>query len=266
MNTQDLLSRIDDLFSDGVNYAPELLSKFTEDDFAQLNLSYIYGGKGSGSGYLQWLTLLVEHSKAKTIVELGNRYGVSSNTIYSGLKSNQKFYSLDTDIDQRYVPDFVKNDDRVDFITGNCLDLNIYENSKFDIPFNIDILWTDTLHSLEQLSNEMSVYEPLLSNEALIVIDDINLNDKREFFDKSPYEKFDLTSVCHDTGFGVIDFKRNEKDRQLSDEDRLSLALKNSRNIIKKQKRKELLEKFEPSNIVFRIRSKLGRIKRTIVK
>lgn len=263
-STKEILSKIDSLWNEGVEYPPELLSQFSEDEFAQLNLSYIFGGKGSCSGYLQWLTLLVKHSDAKTIVELGNRYGVSSNTIFAGLNADQKFYSLDTDINQIYVPDFVKNDDRVSFVTGDCLDLNIYKNSKFDIPFNIDILWTDTLHSLEQLSNEMLVYEPLLSDNAIIVIDDINLNDKRDYFDSSPHEKYDLTDDCHDTGFGVIDFKRSLQDKQLTDSERLSLAMKNSRKIIKAQKRKVFFKKLEPAQLAFRVRSKLSRIKKSI--
>lgn len=170
-------------------------------------LSYIMEG-GEAGGYHRWLALLVRNLKLKNILELGNREGASTILLYSELLSDGTLITVDNVHDQRFIPDVMWKDPKVRFVFGDCLDLNSYQGN---LPKNIDLLFLDTIHTYEQVSDEFSIYENFLSDDALIVIDDIHLNDKGIFFDNSPYEKFDLTSICHVSGFGLIHYVRKNK-------------------------------------------------------
>jgi hypothetical protein len=226
-NITSVIKKINSLLPLGIEYPSKLLSKFNLTiPLDKEYFKYLTQG-GEAGGYLHWLTLLTKHSDAKLIVESGNRYGNSTIAIYHGLKKNQKLISVDIVKDQRYIPNIIYKDKRVKFIFGDCLDLNSYDKDTL-IPIDIDIFWTDTIHTYEQISSEFFVYEPLLSDEAIIVIDDINLNDKGKFFHESPYPKFDLTNICHSSGFGVIHYIRPKSERNKSHSERINKALLNS--------------------------------------
>lgn len=265
---QEVIKKIAELTSKGVVYPPELLSKH--------NLSipkdkehYEYLTKGGAAGgYLHWLTLLTKYSNAKTIVELGNRYGSSTIAIFHGLKKNQKFLTVDMEKDQRYVPEKIFKDPRVKFVFGDCLNLDSYLKSGTKIPVDIDILFTDTVHFYEQVSAEFAVYEPLLSDEALVVIDDIHLNDKGKFFSSAPYEKYDLTGICHISGFGAIHYKRPPEERKRTAQERIQLALIRSAQIWEKrftklnnnpQKLSQRINQIRKENLIGFIKKILGR-------
>jgi len=212
-DVQAALTAVMSLLPAGVRYPPELLSRFDgRAPFDREHLGYLCNG-GEAGAYNQWLTLLARHSGAGRIVELGNRYGVSTIALYCGLKNTQELISIDVVQDQRYLPDQVRNDSRVRLVYGDCLNLSIFGLHNVTVPCNIDILWTDTVHCYSQLKDEFNVYEPLLSDEAIIAIDDINLNDKRRFFDEAPFAKFDFTRHCHVSGFGVLHYVRPPENR-----------------------------------------------------
>jgi len=186
--------------------------------------SYIQNG-GDAGGYYHWLALLVRFMQPKCVLELGSRHGISTVMLYSELPSDGHLISVDIDQDQRFVPDEMWRDPRMQFVYGDCLDLNIYRGF---IPTNIDIFWTDTVHYYEQVRDEFDIYEPLLSDDSLIIVDDINLNDKRSFFDELPYEKYDLTQLCHSSGFGVIHYSRKEKNKNNQEMRQIQAALRSA--------------------------------------
>ncbi|HCT85283.1 MAG: hypothetical protein DKM50_09570 [Candidatus Margulisiibacteriota bacterium] len=241
-NIKEAITMANSLLPKGVIYPAELLMKhdLTKNPDREY-LSYLVNG-GAGGGYHHWLTLLLKHSEAKTIVELGNRYGSSTIALYHGLKPDQVLYSLDIVKDQRFVPEVIYSDQRVKFVIGDALDLNSYLDNNIDIPIDIDIFWTDTEHFYEQVAAEFDVYEPLFSDEAIIVMDDINMNDTRQLFDAMPFEKYDLTSICHGSGFGVIHYVRDEKERGKSRLERINQSLLNSSKIIYGKYQRNLIE------------------------
>ena len=166
-------------------------------------LSYVL--KGGAGGYYRWLALLTSLLRPHCILELGNRYGISTTMIWSELPEDSHLISVDIVRDQRYVPEEMWQDARVRFVFGDCLDLSIYGD---EVPIDVDVLWTDTMHTYQQVRDEFDVYEPLLSDQALIVVDDIRLNDKGRFFEEAPWAKWDLTTLCHSSGFGVLHYVR----------------------------------------------------------
>lgn len=176
-------------------------------------LSYM---KGVGGYYIPFLKYLVEQLKLRNIVELGNQTGMSTVSLYSALKENKEshLYTIDIEKDQRFCPDAMFADLQVDFIFG---DVCSYETLS-KLPRTIDLLFTDTLHYDYQLRDEWDIYQHLLSDTALVAIDDIRSNDKGVLFDSLSYAKWDLTELCHESGWGLFLFTRkikmNEEERE----------------------------------------------------
>lgn len=180
-------------------------------------LSYM---KGVGGYYIPFLKYLVEQFKLNNIVELGNQTGMSTIALYSAIKENKesRLYTIDIEKDQRFCPDIMFTDSQVDFIYGDVCS----HSTLSKLPRNIDLLFTDTLHYDYQLRDEWDIYQHLLSDTALVAIDDIRSNDKGVLFDGLSYAKWDLTELCHESGWGLFLYKRKEKHSQ---EEREALIL-----------------------------------------
>jgi len=161
--------------------------------------------EGSGK-YLYFMHLLTKHpERFKTIVELGNREGLSTLAVATALSAEQTFTSVDIVRDLRYVPDSIKQSPQVYFQFGNCLSDSCLEL----IPNNIDLILFDTIHTYKQVSQEWICYKPKLSDEAVVLIDDINFGDKRRILDELGDECTVLENTfMHSSGFAVVVFKR----------------------------------------------------------
>lgn len=178
------------------------LAKFKDTKEDQVFLSYLNDDK---QAYMTFLHYLVMRLKPQNIVELGNREGVSTVAIYDAAsKTGSEFYSADIELDQRYCPEHMFSDPKMHFLFGDVLNIDIIKK----MPKNIDLLFSDTIHFDFQVRDEWEIYEHLLADQALVAIDDININDKRKLFDEVPYLKWDLTEVCHLSGWGLFLYER----------------------------------------------------------
>lgn len=232
---------------------PGLLSKFSKSAEDQTFLSYL---NGHGGYYIKFLSLLVKELGLKNIVELGNREGLSTIGIYTSLSAESRFTTIDIVKDQRFCPDQMFNDKRVNFVHGDVCDLSIFP----EVPMDIDLLFSDTLHNFTQIQDEFKIYQHLLADRALVAIDDINLNDKRKFFDELPYPKWDLTELCHVSGWGLFLFSRKE---QIDVKTRL-LAAYQAAQVIWRRKTNEsstILEKMKNNKLSSKIKSLLKKNK-----
>lgn len=162
---------------------------------------------GRGGYYMKFLHYMVSTLKPTTVVELGNREGLSTLCIYNGMKElhESNFYTVDIEKDQRYCPPAMFSDKRIHFLFGDVCSTEIVTQ----IPRNIDLLFSDTIHFDHQIRDEFEIYQHLLADTALVAIDDIKLNDKGLLFESLPYDKWDLTELCHASGWGLFLFKRN---------------------------------------------------------
>lgn len=121
--------------------------------------------------------------------------------------------------DLRYFPEVLNDEKRNIFaVYGDVFNLNIFK----EIPLDIDILFSDTIHYYEQIRDEFEIYQHLLSDIALVAIDDIHVNDKGRFFDEIEYAKWDLTQLCHHSGWGLFLFQRK---KSLTKDERLEKAM-----------------------------------------
>jgi hypothetical protein len=181
----------------------ELLVRFSDSAADRPYRAYLTDAE---SGYFRFLPLLVRALGLGSILELGNREGLSTVCLFSALDAGARLVSVDLVKDQRFCPPAMFSDPRVRFVHGDVADLGIYAG---DVPIDIDLLFSDTIHVDRQIRDELAIYQPLLSDRALIAVDDINLNDKRRLFEELPYPKWDLTELCHVTGFGLVLFERD---------------------------------------------------------
>jgi len=210
----------------GVQLSPKALSKFGTSKMDALFRSYI---DGEIALYLKGLPMLIKKLGLKNIVELGNREGVSTVCLWDSLANDARLTTIDIEKDQRFCPEEMFRDSRVRFIFGDVCDLEIFSGK---IPFDIDFLFTDTIHFNFQIEDEFEIYQYLLADTALVAIDDININDKRLFFDKINFKKWDVTKQFHVSGFGLFLFERKNP---LSKEERLKLAYQASAKIWKRK-------------------------------
>ena len=169
---------------------------------------YITNADGN-HGYFWYLHKLTEHVDG-TVVELGNRRGCSTLAIYDALKDGQKFYSFDIIDDCRYVPREVKEDSRVT-IDNNFDAVDAEKIAELFEEKSVSMLFCDTIHTYEQIKAEYDVWEKYLTDDAIIVVDDIQnqstTSDKRskwKFHEEWTGTKFDVTKDAHNpTGFGI---------------------------------------------------------------
>ena len=160
--------------------------------------------------YYTWLALATRMLKPKRVLELGNYHGSSTIMIYSELTDKtEAFYSVDVIRDLAFVPEKIFSDSRIIFKFGNDLNLSIYGES---LPVNLDFLFIDTLHEYRQIRDEWKIYKNLCKPGAIVILDDILMNDMPKFWVELPYPKMDISKDCHPSGFGVFIYQpENEK-------------------------------------------------------
>lgn len=158
---------------------------------SRLNEEYLgYLQNTEGNFYYQWLAHLVKIMKPNLVLELGNDFGLSTLMMFSELSETARLISCDLVKLLDFIPPHIFNDTRFKFYTGNDLNLNIFGN---DLPVGIDILFIDTEHTFDQVSAEWKIYKNLCNPGAIVILDDIRMNDMFNFWESLPYPKLELT-------------------------------------------------------------------------
>jgi len=177
-------------------------------------------------GYFALLHNIVSRlSDNASICELGNREGLSTLAILDAMRSSQSFVTIDTVVDLRFIPGDMGNQrqDEGSFLAihGDCLHPDVIDAVDSFIKTKISLLFCDTIHVYEQVQKEFEVYEPLLADEAIILVDDIQdershsnpqyHRTKYRFYEEWEGEKHDLTVLCHNpSGFGAFIYRRQK--------------------------------------------------------
>ena len=167
---------------------------------------YLFNRDGN-HGYFSLLHNLTSNVEGK-IVELGNREGLGILSIYDALSANSELYTLDIVDDVRFINDKIKSDSRVHILNDfNSLDVDRIENT-FEKK-SISMIFLDTIHTYEQVTQEFKLWEPYMKEDCVMLIDDIRDympgRTKWRFHTELDYTyKYDVTEWAHnDTGFGV---------------------------------------------------------------
>ena len=163
--------------------------------------------KDGNHGYFSLMHNLTSNIEG-TIVELGNREGLGILSIYDALSENSELYSLDIVDDVRFINDKIKSDSRVHILNNfNSLDADRIEKT-FEKK-SISMIFLDTIHTYEQVTQEFKLWEPYMRDDCVMLVDDIRDympgRTKWRFHTELDYTyKYDVTEWAHnDTGYGV---------------------------------------------------------------
>ena len=167
---------------------------------------YLFNKDGN-HGYFSLLHNLSSNIEG-TIVELGNREGLGILSIYDALSENSKFYTLDIVDDVRFINTKIKSDSRVHILNDfNSLDSDRIKNTF--VEKSISMIFLDTIHTYEQVTQELQLWGPYMKDDCVILVDDIcdyvPGNTKWKFHKEYIVShKYDVTKWAHNpTGFGV---------------------------------------------------------------
>lgn len=155
--------------------------------------------------YYHYLLKLVKRLKPKKVLELGTSQGRSSLFMMLGLPEDGSLITIDIGSFLRSDLAAFANDSRLKIVFGN----DLYHSVFSKIENNIELLFIDSEHSFEQIFKEWDIYRPKLVDGAIVVMDDIHLNQGMErFWDSLPYEKIDTGGYLHFSGFGLFVYKQ----------------------------------------------------------
>jgi len=164
----------------------------------------------NGCAYYQFSACLVELMKPLQVVELGGAMGVWDLMVLHTLPAEAQLYSItlpENGLEFSYVVDNYPN---FHPIIGNDLDLNNWNKVELG---KTDLWFIDTNHQKEQLEKELELYSPYFKKGAIVMFDDIHINEGVEsvwdewFMIEGKYkhsEVIDMTDPLHWSGFGIV--------------------------------------------------------------
>lgn len=157
------------------------------------------------SPYYRFLALLAEYTQARLSVELGVCGGGGSlhlamfSQVVVGVDVTMAEYQSNIRWIKRNYPNF-------HFLQGDSI---LSASQIYDAFGDIDILFIDTTHTYEQTMAEFRAYQPYLSPNAIICLDDLYRQGMDRAWNEIPGNKirFDFLHPSQsptDGGFGVI--------------------------------------------------------------
>lgn len=151
--------------------------------------------------YYLYLNALVRLLRPRTVLELGTCEGGSAFFMALALEQGATLTTVDVGPHHPWQLGPLLYDLRLRRVLGDDLDLGIYEGRP---PQGVDLLFVDTLHEYGHVTRELELYLPLLSPGAVVVMDDIHLNEgMARAWDELPLEKLEAGDQYHWSGFGI---------------------------------------------------------------
>lgn len=152
-----------------------------------------------GWEYYKWIACLVRVVNPKQIIELGAQHGLSAIMMSSQIQQG-KVISVDIENDWKFVD---KKQTKIIKIVSDSV--KFAETSEF-ILSDTDIWFFDTTHWANQLKAEITAYKKFFKKGSLLLLDDIHIEgrDMEKAWDWIKWEKQDISSLCHFSGFGIV--------------------------------------------------------------
>lgn len=154
----------------------------------------------TGHTYYLYLARLVRELRPRLVVELGTDIGRSAAFIMTQLRGDAEFVTIEIGSQPRTDLAACQGDPRLRIVEGGSLDPRVYGNLS-----SIDLLFIDTDHRYEQIFAEWGIYQERLSPGAVVVFDDIHLNEGMErFWAEVSGQKVDAGKDIHFSGWGLV--------------------------------------------------------------
>lgn len=190
-----LVSKIDN--SPMLPYDPAMAAAFSAAEYTSYPTN-------TSTAYYPFLAKLVNYLKPTNILELGTSRGRSALFMMSALQPGGRLTTVDVGSYLRSDLAAYAWDDRLRIVYGDDRSAEVVAA----VPDEIDLLYIDTEHSFGQVAAEWAIYSKKLIDGAIVVVDDISLNDgMRQFWESLPYEKAEC--AVHHSGFGVFRFRKS---------------------------------------------------------
>jgi len=154
----------------------------------------------NGCANYQFSACLIDLLKPKQVVELGGAMGAWCLCVLYSLPAESQLYSITLAEDGREFVFIVDNYPNFHPIVGDDLDMKNWGGVDLN---KTDIWYFDSLHTNEQLTKELELYSPFFKKGAILLFDDIRMDELWPVWEKLPYEKIELTDPCHYSGWGV---------------------------------------------------------------
>jgi predicted O-methyltransferase YrrM len=159
--------------------------------------------KNEGHTYYVFLNKLVRELAPKKVLELGTSIGRSALFMMCALPPDSTLTTVDIGSYRRMDLLPFDSDPRLNIVFGNDLE----ESTIKQVGSGFDLLYIDSEHSYEQVSKEWEIYQHKITNDAIVVMDDIHFNEGMDkFWDSISYEKMDLGNSLHFSGYGAFQF------------------------------------------------------------
>ena len=141
-----------------------------------------YTDKDYAHGYLELYEKLLKGKKetALNVLEVGI-YNGGSILLWSDYFKNSTVYGLDNNPDLNFIIDKVRNKENVRIYTG----IDAYNNDFFTNEFlnkniKFDLLLDDGPHSLESFLQFINLYSQVMTDDGILIIEDIPFLDWTE--------------------------------------------------------------------------------------
>ena len=160
----------------------------------------------TGTAYYSWFPGFLELLKSKQIVELGGAMGVGDICMLNSFYKGFELWSITLE-EHGLEFAYIEKDKYPNFhpVVGDDLDL---DNWPKDLDlFKTDLWFVDSLHTENQLRQELDLYKPFFKKDAIILFDDIFLPELEPVWQDLENiipikEKHSLP--LHHSGFGCV--------------------------------------------------------------
>lgn len=183
----------------GDDFADDLFARFARNPAAQ----------GGMLPYYRFLTVVMREVKPALAVELGVERGVGTAHMAAGYCGGT-IVGVDVEFeDMAYsVAEYYEC---IHYVKGDSVATS-GELGKFKLP--VGLLFVDSMHTAAHVRAELEAYEPLLADEALVLVDNLyhprneGQEEVWEAFCEFPHLRLELSELSPGWGFGAAIFKR----------------------------------------------------------
>jgi predicted O-methyltransferase YrrM len=157
-------------------------------------------GRDSSNPYYDFLTHIVRGFGASSVLELGT-YSGGSTSYLGAARPECRVLTIDFQ-PQPGAAERLGGFPNVEVLVADTLSPSTVQKAQAAFPF--DLIFFDTLHEYNQISQEWSLYRPLLRPGGVALFDDIRINEgMMRFWNELEGQKQPLNHLHH-SGFGAL--------------------------------------------------------------